>query len=362
MRATSERTRNEIRRFVTVVLVVAAIAALHFVAPTRPGPWHGIHLIAQQLYYVPILMASAWLGAGGAVVTVGLVSVLFLAHIVFNWSGDTVAQIHQLAEITSYWIAAIVSSLLFGRVRRDVEQIREAHRETLVALVSSLDLREHQTSLHSQRVRDYALLLGERCGLADEDERARLGMGALLHDIGKIGIPDRILLKAGSLTSDEAAEIRRHPELGAALVAPVAFLHRADEVILAHHERFDGSGYPLGLAGDAIPFAARVFAVVDAFDALTTERTYHAACTFREAVDQIVTGRGSHFDPRVVDRFLRIPFEEWARVAAKYGTTLREDDRHTAGTAGIEPHGFRASHAAQALEWPRSAQTRPSHG
>lgn len=312
------------RQLLAIALAMGLVAAAHFSAPTAPGAWHWIHLAAQQLYYVPILMAAAWLGTSGAICTVAAVSLLFLAHILRDWSGDPVAQIHQLAEITSFWIAALVSSALFARVRRDIHSIQEAHRETLVSLAASLDLREHQTSLHSQRVRDYALLLGERSGITSEQERESLSMGALLHDVGKIGIPDRILLKSGPLTAEELWEIRRHPALGAALVAPVGFLRRAQDVILDHHERFDGSGYPGGLAGDAIPFAARVFAVVDAFDALTTERPYHAACSFHDAVDQIALGRGTHFDPRVVDRFLRIPFAAWAEVAARYGTTLRE--------------------------------------
>lgn len=316
--------RRRFRPIGAVLVTTGLVSTLHFAAPTEPTTWHWAHLFAQQLYYVPILMAAAWLSVRGAVATVALVSLLFLAHIRVDWSREPVAQLHQLAEIVSYWITALASTLLFGRIRRDVDKIQEAHQETLISLVSTLDLREHQTSLHSQRVRDYAVLLGDRLGLTGESERESLAVGALLHDVGKIGIPDRILLKQGRLTDDEFQEIRRHPELGAALVGSIGSLHRAEEIILAHHEKFDGSGYPRGLSGESIPFGARIFAVVDALDAMTTARPYHAAYSFRDAVGQIVLESGSHFDPHVVERFIRIPFAAWAEVAAKYDTTLCE--------------------------------------
>lgn len=334
MAATSKLAGKEVRPLVAVAATTLAIALLHFTAPTEPTAWHWVHLFAQQMYYVPILMAASWLGLRGTIWTASAVSLLFFVHIRVDWSGATVAQAHQLVEIGSYWIAALVSSVLFGRIRRDVEKIREAHDETLITLVSSLDLREHQTSLHSQRVRDYALLLGERLGLTDGAERDSLAAGALLHDVGKIGIPDRILLKPGRLTDDELKEIRRHPELGAALIRRIGFLQSAEEIVLAHHEKFDGSGYPRGLAGDAIPFGARIFAVVDAFDAMTSARPYHAACSFQDAADQIVLGSGTHFDPLVVHRFLRIPLHVWAQVAAKYDTTLRDGALVPLGSLG----------------------------
>jgi putative nucleotidyltransferase with HDIG domain len=177
--------------------------------------------------------------------------------------------------------------------------------------------------LHSQRVRDYALLLADRLWVADPARRESLAMGALLHDIGKIGIPDRILLKAGGLDEEERGTMRRHPELGARLLEKIGFLGQAREIVLAHHERFDGSGYPSGLAGRAIPAGARVFAVVDAFDAMTTDRPYSVARSYVEASSRIIEASGSQFDPAVVQAFSAVPYEAWSEVAARYGIVLR---------------------------------------
>jgi HD-GYP domain-containing protein (c-di-GMP phosphodiesterase class II) len=172
------------------------------------------------------------------------------------------------------------------------------------------------------------LLLADGLGLRDPAFRASLAQGALLHDVGKIGIPDDILLKPAPLGDGERAVMRRHPEMGASLVGDIAWLRAASLLVRAHHERYDGSGYPRGLAGAAIPLAARVFAVGDAFDALTTDRPYHDAVSWEEAASTIAEGRGSQFDPDIADAFLRIPFEEWSGVAARTGVTLR---RHPGG-------------------------------
>ncbi len=168
------------------------------------------------------------------------------------------------------------------------------------------------------------MLLADRMGLRDPTDLERLAQGALLHDIGKIGIPDRILLKPGKLTEDEEQDMRRHPELGASLIGGVGFLRKARELVLAHHERFDGSGYPRGLAGQEIPIGARIFAVVDAFDALTTARPYRQPLPFSDVVDRIAMGSGTLFDPRVVEAFLGIHFRTWAAVASRHGAALHE--------------------------------------
>ena len=136
------------------------------------------------------------------------------------------------------------------------------------------------------------------------------GMGALLHDVGKIGIRDSVLLKTDSLSEAEAREIRRHPELGASLIGEIRFLENAREIVLFHHEKFDGGGYPAGLSGQAIPLGARIFAVADVFDALTTGRPYRSPISYLEARNFIAKESGRHFDPVVVGAFLWIPFAE----------------------------------------------------
>jgi HD-GYP domain-containing protein (c-di-GMP phosphodiesterase class II) len=146
-----------------------------------------------------------------------------------------------------------------------------------------------------------------------------LEQGAFLHDVGKIGISDTILLKPGPLTEDEWVEMRRHPVLGYQLLSAVPFLKEASVLVLNHHERFDGSGYPAGLTGEAIPLPARIFAVVDAYDALTSDRPYREARPQEEAVAELRRGAGTYFDPRVVEAFVEMlaePLELAVKSAA----------------------------------------------
>ncbi len=327
-------------RAMTVVAGAALVAALHALAPAGPHAWHWVHLVAAQLYFVPILLAAAWLGVRATVGVTLAVSALSVAHIARNWAGLPMVQAEQLAQITTYWLVALVSATLLRREREARETLRRAHEETLAALAGSLELRERATAGHSLRVRDYALLVAGEMGFHDPVFLASLAQGALLHDVGKIGIPDRILLKPAPLDPWELTVMRRHPEMGASLVGEIASLGAARELILAHHERYDGKGYPRGLAGAAIPLAARVFAACDALDALTADRPYRNALTWEAAVSEIAGGRGSQFDPEVTDAVLRIPFDEWSRVAVGTGVTLRRAPPNESASAGPYPGGL----------------------
>ncbi len=311
-------------KILLVAAATTAVSFLHFLTPAGPHAWHWLHLVSQKLYYVPILMAAAFFEVRGTTVTTFAASSLFLIHILRDWSGNPMRQADQLGEIVSFWVIAVVSSLLFQRERRALEETRLANEETLAALVASLDLREHETALHSRRVQEYTLLLARRLGLKGERALVNIRIGALLHDVGKIGVADQILLKRGELTEAERQEMRRHPELGASLIGEIGFLEGAREIVLFHHEKFDGSGYPEGLSGQAIPLRARIFAVADVFDALTTVRTYRIPMSYREARNFIANESGKHLDPAVVDAFLRIPFSDWAEIASSNGATLRE--------------------------------------
>jgi putative nucleotidyltransferase with HDIG domain len=183
--------------------------------------------------------------------------------------------------------------------------LRSAYASTLDALASALDAREQETHNHSQRVVRVTIAIAERMGLrggALDD----MGRGALLHDIGKIGVPDAILLKPGPLTPDEWEVMRRHPEIGAAILRSVPFLAAASEVVFSHQERWDGRGYPRGLKGQEIPLGARIFAVADTFDAITNDRPYRRGASWQAARDEISRCAGSQFDPAVVKAFLEI--------------------------------------------------------
>jgi putative nucleotidyltransferase with HDIG domain len=179
---------------------------------------------------------------------------------------------------------------------RIVERTRE---EAFRALGLALEYRDLETKGHTDRVVALARSLGRHLNLADADMES-LAWGAYLHDLGKIAIADAILLKPGKLTPQEFDEVKRHAVLGDEMSRDLAFLPAASrEVVRAHHERWDGSGYPDGLAGEEIPFLARLFALVDVYDALVSERPYKRAWTHQEAVEEIVRQSGAHFDPRL---------------------------------------------------------------
>ncbi len=185
-------------------------------------------------------------------------------------------------------------------------ELEDTYRSTLEALGSALDTRDIGTEAHSRRVHGYALATARAFGVAPPMMRD-LAHGVLLHDIGKIGIPDAILLKPGSLTPDEWKVMRSHPEIGKRLIEKIPFLVGAIPVVWCHHEKWDGNGYPRGLKAEEIPLNARIFAVVDAFDAMTFDRPYSKAIPFEAAIAEIKRCAGSHFDPKVVESFLRVP-------------------------------------------------------
>jgi len=189
-----------------------------------------------------------------------------------------------------------------SRALRDLES---SYGNTLAALVAALDAREHETSDHSQRVVRYTLAIADRIGIAAE-ERPHIARGALLHDIGKIGVPDAILLKPGKLTDEEWVEMRKHAQVGFNIVSAIDFLHKAGEVVLSHHERWAGGGYPRGLSGEEIPLGARIFAVADTLDAMTSDRPYRRGTTLANARKEIARCSGTQFDPTVVEAFLSI--------------------------------------------------------
>src|SRR6266851_3438144 len=184
-------------------------------------------------------------------------------------------------------------------------ELEHSHSATLEALGSAIDLRDGPTAGHSKRVLLYSAKIAEVIG-GMEDQMKTLGMGAWLHDIGKLAIPDSILLKPGALNEQERQIMERHVELGYDLVKGIPFLADAAEIILAHHERRNGSGYPRGLSGDDIPMCARIFAVADSFDAMTSDRPYRLALPLRTAQNVIYAGSGELFYPEIVDAFFAV--------------------------------------------------------
>lgn len=183
-------------------------------------------------------------------------------------------------------------------------ECRTSYSFTLEALVALLDARERSTGEHSKRVREFAMILAHEMNLPSA-EIEDISHGTILHDIGKIAIPDTILLKPGKLTEEDWAIMQRHPQIGHDILQSSERLAGAAEIILSHHEKFDGSGYPRGLKGDEICLGARIFAVVDAYDAMRSVRIYQDSVSEELALEEMLRCNGAHFDPTVVEVFLK---------------------------------------------------------
>ncbi|GAA0502107.1 HD domain-containing phosphohydrolase [Deinococcus depolymerans] len=199
--------------------------------------------------------------------------------------------------------AALANVLLLADLRGSRDELRRAYDQTIEGWARALDFRDRETEGHSQRVTELAVSLARRMGLRGE-QLVHLRRGALLHDIGKMGIPDAILLKPGPLDEEEWAVMRRHPEMALSLLEPIEFLRDALDIPSAHHEKWNGRGYPAGLAGEEIPLAARIFAVIDVWDALRHDRPYRPAWDAARARALLEAESGEHFDPAVVRAFL----------------------------------------------------------
>ncbi|HZS13494.1 MAG TPA: HD-GYP domain-containing protein [Candidatus Dormibacteraeota bacterium] len=204
---------------------------------------------------------------------------------------------------------------LLGQLQEESIRVERSYDATLIALTHALDARDKETEGHSRRVVEYTKLIAVQLGIEGEKLKL-LCHGALLHDIGKIGVPDAILHKPGPLTEAEWQVMRRHPEIGALMVEEVEYLAEARRIILHHHERWDGRGYPLGLRGPQISQGARAFAIADTIDAITQDRPYRRGRSLDEAREEILRHRGTQFDPDAVDAFLSLREADLINVAA----------------------------------------------
>jgi len=237
-----------------------------------------------------------------------------------------------------------------------IAQLEHSYSATLEALGSAIDLRDGPTAGHSRRVFWYSIKIAQAIGGLEKEVR-NLGMGAWLHDIGKLATPDGILLKPGALTPQEREVMERHVQTGYDLVKSIPFLADAAEIILAHHERWDGSGYPRGLKAEEIPLGARIFAVADSFDAMTSDRPYRSAIPFEAARDEIQREAGKLFDRTVANVFLTIAVNEWVAIREEAASVqintfansgglsfASVDDANAVREASIQLHHFADAH------------------
>jgi HD-GYP domain-containing protein (c-di-GMP phosphodiesterase class II) len=226
----------------------------------------------------------------------------------FNENDAVLAQTfaHQAA-------AALDNARLFTSLERTNIELSRAYDTTLEGWGNALELRDKETQGHTRRVTELTLKLARQLGMR-EPELTHLRRGVLVHDIGKMGVPDRILHKKGTLTKKDWEQLRKHPQYAFDLLYPIAYLRPAIEVAYCHHERWDGTGYPRGLEGDEIPFSARIFSVVDVWDALLSDRVYRKAWPRQKVLDYLKEQSGRQFDPRVVEVFIRLMDEpgDWS--------------------------------------------------
>ena len=215
--------------------------------------------------------------------------------------GNYRQNLHQMGELRT------------KQLQIAMKRIEKTYDETLEALGAALDLRDTETEGHSRRVSRFSLEMAKAMGCKDEQLK-QIARGSYLHDIGKIGIPDAILLKPGRLSEEETAVMQTHARVGYDLVCRIGFLAPAAEIVLTHQERYDGTGYPLGLAGDEIPLGGRIFAVADTLDAMTSDRPYRRALPWSNARTEILREAGRQFDPEVVRIFLSIPDHVWETI------------------------------------------------
>ncbi len=215
----------------------------------------------------------------------------------------TPEELKLLSSIAEMAGMAVHRVRLFEELRASGKALASAYDETIKGWANALELRDHETEGHSERVTDLTLTMARKLGIS-EDQIVHVYRGALLHDIGKMGVSDTILLKPGPLTEREWEIMHRHPLYAYELLAAIAYLKPALNIPYCHHEKFDGSGYPRGLKGEEIPLEARIFAIIDVYDALASDRPYRKAWSREEALEHIRKESGTHFDPQVVELFM----------------------------------------------------------
>ena len=209
-----------------------------------------------------------------------------------------------------------------ARLTVALAQLEQSYDDTLEALGSALDLKDAETEGHCQRVTAFTISIARTMPVPNAYLPV-LARAAFLHDIGKMGVPDNVLLKPGPLDDAEKAIMRKHCQIGYDMLIRIPFLRDAAEIVLAHQEFFDGTGYPRGLKGEQIPLGARIFSIADSMDAMISDRPYRRALPMSHARDEIQRCAGTQFDPKVVEVFLSIPEEHWAELRANLGSPFR---------------------------------------
>jgi putative nucleotidyltransferase with HDIG domain len=297
-----ERINGFIALFAVVVITIIKVSSDYYICYSPP----------LLLYVFAVMIAAACGGFRTGVVATAFSILVCAVFFVPPLGNPSVDSAHNRFRLTVFGVHGILVSGLIGALhaaRRRAERLNDeltvAYDGTIEAWSRVMDLRDKETEGHSRRVTEMTLRVARSMGI-EEAELVHVRRGALLHDIGKMGIPDAILLKPGPLTADEWVIMRSHPQLAREWLSPISFLRPAMDIPYGHHEKWDGTGYPLGLKGEQIPLAVRIFAAVDIWDALRSDRPYRAAWSLEMVIGHIRSLAGTHLDPSVLEVFLGI--------------------------------------------------------
>ena len=291
---------------------VALVAVLLACATAAVWLGGGTMSVYPHLFYVPVLLAAAQFGLPGAIVT-GLVGGILVGPVMpldrdLGLEQSTLAWLYRMVFLTGIGMLAAglrdSHNRLDDRNRRTAAELYHAYGKCLTTFASLISMRDEPTAHHCERVALNAVTLGRAAGLGEQDLRELYWEG-ILHDLGKVATPAHILLKPGKLTEDEYLEVKKHAKMGADILESISDRFRIlAEGVRSHHERWDGTGYPDGLAGASIPLNGRILAIVDVFEAVTSDRPYRAAMAPSQGVEIIYGGMGTHFDPELAQCFL----------------------------------------------------------
>ena len=290
-----------------LISATIGIGTAHFLLPTGSHGLHAVHVLLAGASLLIIGAGALWYGWRGGVVTAASATVLYLIHVALDWPHQPMENANQLAFAAVYILFGVAIGVLSdletreaaGRIEAEKGSQRNAIIRSLSALDQALGLRDGVTLTHSENVARLAVNIARGMGLA-EDRIEDLRLAALAHDIGKIGVRDDILLKPGKLDPQEFAVMRRHPETAAAILSSIPGAGRIAEIVLSHHERLDGKGYPRGLTGDQVILETRILSVADAYCALREKRPYKDAVEVAPVWKWLEEGAGTAFDSGVL--------------------------------------------------------------
>ena len=299
MSATKGRVPAQRLKALAILVVISGLTGAHFLVAHGTHGLHEIHIVLGGMYLVPIIAAALWFGLRGGLVTTGLISLAYYAHIRLSWPNQPMENANQFAMIVVYWVVGTVAGALVNLEERERERRLKAEREIIIegiaGLSNALRFRDEYTREHSEHVSRLAVQIGERSGLSP-DRLDIVRLAGLVHDVGKIGIRDDVLLKPHDLSEEELAVIKQHPVIAAEILRPIRGAKEIADIVLAHHECPDGSGYPRGCKGEEIPVEARIVRVADVFASLVEERPYKPSMEVKRAMEIIKELSGTKLD------------------------------------------------------------------